>query len=51
VGIILKILPLYFLDLNLIKMTFKDLKAKTKKNYILTVNFKSFNKFLKFIIN
>ena len=50
-GVILKFLLLYLLDLNLIKATFKDLKAWIKRNYVLAASFKSFNRFLEFAIS
>jgi len=50
-GVILKFLPLYSLDFNPIKATFKDLKTWIRRNYMLASKFESFNRFLKFVIS
>jgi len=50
-GVLLKFLPLYSLDFNLIKNTFKDLKAWIRKNYKLAADFEDFGNFLEFAVS
>jgi transposase len=49
-GVLLKFLPLYSLDFNLIEATFKDLKAWIRRNYKLAADFKDFSDFLEFAV-
>jgi transposase len=50
-GVLLRFLPLYSLDFNPIKATFKDIKAWIKRNHQLVEQFESFDAFLHFAIS
>jgi transposase len=50
-GILLKLLPLYLLDFNPIKNTFKDLKTWIRRNSKLAADFEYFGNFLEFAVS